>query len=277
MIVVPDDWAERFNGKDMFDSLFALDGKVYRNKEGRKTIQFTMDGKNYFGKFHRGIGWENLLKSVIQLRMPVLGAWNEWMAIRKLEQLGIHTMKLVGYGKRGRNPARIQSFVITEELINTVSLEDFCRDWIKTSPPYSLKKALITKVAEITRTLHENGVNHRDLYICHFLLDVSSGIDRIDPKKIELYLIDLHRVMFHRNMPVRWKIKDVAAIYFSSMDIGLTNRDLIRFIRVYSNSDIKSALNKKKFWLKVKNRGDSFYKEFKRKYPDAIKSFDRES
>jgi heptose I phosphotransferase len=36
-------------------------------------------------------------------------------------------MPLAGYGKRGINPAKIQSFVITEELTNTASLEDFCR------------------------------------------------------------------------------------------------------------------------------------------------------
>ena len=277
MIVVPEEWANRFKGRDIFDSLFAIDGKVYRNKEGRKTLRFTIDGKNYFGKFHSGIGWKDLLKNLIQFRTPVLGARNEWMAIRRLEQLGIHTMNLVGYGKRGKNPARIQSFVITEELTNTISLEDFCRSWVKKPPSYSLKKALITKVAETARILHENGINHRDLYICHFLLDISSGIDHIDDKNIVLYLIDLHRVKFHSNTPVRWRIKDVAAIYFSSMDTGLTNRDLLRFIRVYSNKEIKTALSDKKFWQKVKNRGNSFYSEFKRKYPGANIPFDKES
>ncbi len=277
MIVVPEEWASFIKGRDIFDFLFAIDGEIYRNKEGRKTLRFTIDGKNYFGKFHSGIGWKNLFKSLIQFRMPVLGARNEWMAIKRLGQLGIHTMHLVGYGKRGKNPARIQSFVITEELRDTISLEDFCRNWTKTAPSYSLKKTLITKVAETTRILHENGINHRDLYICHFLLDISSGIDRIDSRKIILYLIDLHRVMFHSNTPVRWKIKDVAALYFSSMDAGLTNRDILRFIRVYSKKDIKTALNEKKFWGKVKSRGNSFYKEFKRKYPSAIINFDGES
>ncbi|MBU1180632.1 MAG: lipopolysaccharide core heptose(I) kinase RfaP [Pseudomonadota bacterium] len=277
MIVVPEEWANRFKGRDIFDSLFAIDGKVYRNKEGRKTLRFTIDGKNYFGKFHSGIGWKTLLKNLIQFRTPVLGARNEWMAIRRLEQLGIHTMRLVGYGKRGKNPARVQSFVITEELKNTISLEEFCRSWTKTPPSYSLKKALITKVAETARTLHENGINHRDLYICHFLLDITSGIDHIDNKNPVLYLIDLHRVKFHSNTPVRWRIKDVAALYFSSMDTGLTNRDLLRFIRAYSNKEIKAALNEKKFWQKVKSRGNSFYSEFKRKYPTAIINFDRES
>jgi len=226
MIVVPEEWAKRWEGKDIFDMLFALKGKVYRNKEGRRTIRFTINGKNYFGKFHSGIGWKDLLKNLFQFRLPVIGAQNEWTAIRKLEKLGIKTTSLAGYGKRGINPAKMQSFVITEELTDTISLEDFCRDWQKLPPPYVLKKSLITKVAETARILHENGMNHRDLYICHFLLDLSSGIGRDGGKKPDLHLIDLHRVQCRRYTPVRWKAKDIAALYFSSMDIGLTNRDI---------------------------------------------------
>jgi hypothetical protein len=33
MIVVPEEWAKRLKGRDIFDSLFAIDGKVCRNKE----------------------------------------------------------------------------------------------------------------------------------------------------------------------------------------------------------------------------------------------------
>jgi len=277
MIVIPDEWAKRWIGEDIFDRLFALEGKLYRNKEGRRTIRFTIDGKNYFGKFHRGIGWKDLLKNLFQFRLPVIGAQNEWTAIRKLEKLGIKTTPLAGYGKRGINPAKIQSFVITEELKNTVSLEDFCRNWQKMPPPYSLKKSVITKVAETARTLHENGMNHRDLYICHFLLDLSSLIPLSGSKNPEIHLIDLHRVQFRRKTPLRWKVKDIAALYFSSMDTGLTNRDLLRFMRVYRNTDIKSAMKEKRFWVKVEKRGKAFYSEFKRKYPDAALRFDKES
>jgi len=277
MIVVPEEWAKRWEGEDIFDKLFALEGKVYRNKEGRKTIRFTINNRNYFGKFHSGIGWKDLLKNLFQCRLPVIGAQNEWTAIKKLELLGVKTMSLAGYGKKGINPAKIQSFVITEELTNTASLEDLCSNWQKRPPSYAFKKSIITKVAEIARILHENGMNHRDFYICHFLLDLSSGIDRGDKKNPVLHLIDLHRVQFRRKTPLRWKVKDIAALYFSSMDIGLTNRDLLRFIRVYRNTDIKSALNEKQFWSKVEKRGKAFYSEFKRKYPDTALSFDRES
>ena len=57
----------------------------------------------------------------------MLSARNEYRAIKTLETLGIDTMKISGFGERGVPPVWLESFIITEELENTVSLEDFCR------------------------------------------------------------------------------------------------------------------------------------------------------
>ena len=233
MLVLPNAWIERWHVQDTFDQLFAIDGRVYREQGGRKTLRFTLNGKNYFAKFHHGVGWKRIIKDLLQLRLPVISAQTEWRAIQRLEQLGIKTMHLVGYGKRGRNPARLKSFVITEELANTTSLEDFCRDWPTSPPSYALKRALITEVAKIARTLHEHGINHRDFYICHFLLDISAAQEKIDPNHLNLYLIDLHRMQIRRHIPRRWRVKDIGSLYFSSMDIGLTQRDILRFLGYY--------------------------------------------
>jgi hypothetical protein len=43
-------------------------------------------------------------------------------------------------------------------------------------------------------------------------------------------LIDLHRAQLRKKTPRRWVVKDVAGLYFSVMDIGLTQRDLFRFV-----------------------------------------------
>lgn len=271
MLVLPKAWTERWHVQDTFDQLFAIDGRVYREQGGRKTLRFTLNGKNYFAKFHNGVGWKRIIKDLLELRLPVIGAQTEWRAIQRLEQLGINTMHLVGYGKRGWNPARLQSFVITEELANTVSLEDFCRDWPTSPPSYALKRALITEVAKIARTLHEDGINHRDFYICHFLVDMSTGPDRIDPRHLSLYLIDLHRMQIRRRIPRRWRVKDIGSLYFSSMDIGLTKRDLLRFIRVYRNKPLKACLDEHKlFWWQVKRRAVALYREFFQKDPTIL-------
>jgi heptose I phosphotransferase len=266
MIVLPDPWLERWKGRDIFDQLFSVDGRVYREREGRKTVRFSIDDKHYFGKFHGGIGWKEIIKDVLRFRLPVTSARNEWAAIKHLNKLGVNTARLVGYGKKGWNPARCQSFVVMEELADCISLEDLCLDWPGSSPSYRLKRALITEVARIARTLHENGLNHRDFYICHFLLDISGGKDKIDPRRLCLYLIDLHRVQMRHRTPTRWRVKDIGGLYYSSMNIGLTARDLLRFIRIYRNKPLKVTLKEDEFfWRAVKRKGEALYREGVRK------------
>ncbi|MBW1801153.1 MAG: lipopolysaccharide core heptose(I) kinase RfaP [Deltaproteobacteria bacterium] len=266
VIVLPNDWIEHFEGRDIFDRIFGLKGEVYREQPGRKTLRFAFQGRHYFAKIHEGIGSKEMIKNLLQFRLPVLGAENEWRAIKRLDQLGINTTPLVGYGKRGKNPVKIQSFVITKEITNTISLEDFCRDWPDSPPDHDLKRALITLVAEIARTVHENGLNHRDFYICHLLLDISAGIDKLDHRHLIIYLIDLHRMQIRRRITRRSRLKDLAALCFSSMDIGLTDRDLLRFIRVYKDQPLRKCLLRDRFfWWQVKRRANGLYGKFLKK------------
>ena len=116
-----------------------------------------------------------------------------------------------------------------EEVTNSISLEDFCRDWAKRKPSFVLKQKIIQQLAYIVGTMHRAGVNHRDCYICHFLL-YKPSLTQSSPT---IYLIDLHRAQLRKKVPVRWVAKDLAGVYFSSMAIGLTRRDLLRFLEVY--------------------------------------------
>ncbi len=238
----------------------SLEGEVFRQIEGRRTLRFVMGGRGYFIKTHSGVGWREIFKELSQGRLPILGAENEYRAIKRLPELGVKTMTLAGYGKRGRNPAQQESFVITESLDNRESLEDFCADWPKSPPSVKLKRLLIEKVAEVTRKLHEDGLNHRDLYICHFLLEVARLPEFLETGAVQLELIDLHRMQSRQKTPVRWKVKDVAALHFSSMDIGLTKRDLFRFIRLYSGNRLRQELfENNSFWQQVQKRAERLY------------------
>jgi len=266
MIILPDSWKKHWQGKDLFECVLSIQGDEYRNMDGRRTLRFDMLGKSYFAKLYRGIGWKRIFKSLLTLRKPpVLCAYNEWMAIQRLTELGIDTMTTVGYGELGKSPATKRSFLITEDLQGTESLEDFCRAWKDNPPDVRLKRALIKKIAEVTRTLHEHGINHRDYYLCHFLLDISAGKDNLDPKKLTPYLIDLHRVQFRAKVPQRWRVKDLASLYFSSMEIGLTQRDFIRFMCEYTQKPLAQIVNDS-LWQQVVVRGVKLQQRFYRKY-----------
>ncbi|MEH6557727.1 MAG: lipopolysaccharide core heptose(I) kinase RfaP [Oceanicoccus sp.] len=252
--------------EDPFQKVKNTKGLVVRSKEGRTTQRFEIDGSGFYSKLHEGVGWGEILKNLLQLRLPVVGASNEWRAINRLHQLGLDTMNAVAYGARGKNPAKLTSFLITEELTGTLSLAKFAENWPQQPPSFALKKAIVEKVAEIARGIHNDGINHRDLYICHFLLDISSGIDNMTPNAVRLFLVDLHRAQMRPAVPWRWLVKDVGSIYFSALDVGLTRRDIYRFLKAYYQQPLRTVLkDHKKFLSQVSGRAVSLYKrDFKR-------------
>lgn len=250
--------------KLLFEQFMALRGECVRSKEGRVTQRIAIADQYYYVKQHRGVGWREIIKNLLQLRLPVISARNEWLAIQKLESLKIPVATIAAYGLQGLNPACKQSFILTGELAPAISLEDLARNWRTKPPTFRFKHVLLTEVAKIARKLHESGMNHRDFYLCHFLLDTQ---DKLDPATIEsckIYLIDLHRAQIREKTPQRWVIKDIASLHFSSMDIGLTKRDLYRFIKIYRGKGLKEIFStEKKFWQKVKMRGERLYRSNK--------------
>jgi len=253
-----------FPGPDpeVFDQIMHLQGDAYRNVTSRRTIRIVLDGHGYFAKLHFGIGWGEIVKNLMQFRLPVVGARTEWLAIQRFAELGVATMSIAGFGERGLDPAGRQSFLITDELAETISLEDYCRFWRDTPPSPRLKRSIIEKVAGMTRQLHENGVNHRDLYICHFLMKEASANPDASPEQIDLFIIDLHRVQIRSKTPRRWRIKDVAGLHFSSMDIGLTRRDLFRFMRLYRGRPLREQFSREQgFWRAVERKALQLYQK----------------
>ena len=242
---------------DPFEQVMALDGKRIRERPDRVTLQCHLGGKTFFVKLHFGVGWREILKNWLSLRLPVTSAMHEWRAIEKLNAIGIRTAKAVGAGERGLNPARRRSFLITEALPETVTLEQLAREWQDHPPSFDLRCRLIRKVAEIARTLHENGVNHRDLYLCHFRLPLAY----LETAKGEppLYLMDLHRAQVRKQLPKRWLVKDLGALYFSSLCLGLTRRDRWRFMRYYEQASLRATFKwRRRFWESVRRRGEQF-------------------
>lgn len=212
---------------------------LVRDVEGRRTLRFEIDGRGYYLKLQDGVSWGRIAEELIHLRRPVLGAGNEWDAIVRCHELGIPTMTAVAFGERGAGPARRDSFIITEAIEPAVDLDVFTRNWREQAPRPTLKRALIQAVASIARRLHEGGVNHRDFYLCHFLMRTTP---EPAPDTLQLALIDLHRAQLRSQTPRRWRDKDLAGLYFSALDIGLTGRDKLRFLRAYFPGSLRETL-----------------------------------
>ncbi len=245
-LFLDEDFSEFWRGRDPFAEVAALDGEVFRHVKSRRTLRFELGGKVWFLKHHRGVGWGEIVKNLLVLKLPVLGAGNEYRAIRKLEKIGVNTMHCAAYGERNGNPAAIESFIVTAEIPEAESLEDAA----KRTVPTAEKRRLIREVAVISRKLHDNGVNHRDYYLCHFLL--SAG---------KLHLIDLHRVQIRRRVPAHYLFKDMGGLWFSAMDANLSRSDCFRFIAAYSGRSAAAELRENRsFWQKMNRVGEKLYR-----------------
>ncbi|GIT24116.1 MAG: hypothetical protein CM1200mP41_01600 [Gammaproteobacteria bacterium] len=100
-------------------------------------------------------------------------------------------------------------------------------------------------MAVIARKMHNSGANHRDFYLGHFLLQPGYRDGELSVDASDLFVIDLHRMQLRRHTPTRWQVKDIAGLHYSSLNLGLTRNDLLRFIRTYrGHTPLRQSLGK---------------------------------
>ena len=223
-----DQWGER-----AFEEVRSLQGTVARSLETRRTLRFEMKGGAYYAKYHKGGSVGELLKNLLSLRMPVFSAKNEWEAIEHLHRHGVDTMTAVAYGYRGVAPLWTESFLITDELKNCISLEDVFLRGVWKTLTVAVRRDLVRLLAETVKKMHEAGVNHRDCYLCHFLWNREEN---------RLYIIDLHRSQIRTHVPHRWLLKDIASLYFSALSQDVPSTYLLRFSRFYGEETLKDLM-----------------------------------
>ena len=237
VVILRDELSAEWKNQDVFTLMENMQGNIAREMKDRQTLRFEIDGKGYYRKWHRGVGWKEVLKNLLQLRLPVLGATNEWRALNKLRALQIPSLTPLAYGVRGNNPAQQQSFIVTRELTDVIQMDHFFEQY---SVSAKAKRRLLASIALIARELHGAGINHRDFYLCHFML--KQAFMRGDQQEPEIYLVDLHRAQVRNKVPERWLVKDLGGLLFSSLNLGLSQRETLRFIKVYFNDSLRHVL-----------------------------------
>lgn len=261
-----DDLARLWHGKDPFDCVAAIEGDLYRNREGRRTLKCELGGREYFLKHHRGVGWREIIKNLTQFKAPVLGAAQEYAAIERLHEVGIETLSVAAFGERGLDPSRRESFLLTDSLTNTISLEDLLEGLSGVRPDVAMRRGLLRRVGTIARRMHDAGVNHRDFYLCHFLIDEADA--RCGDVRAPMHLIDLHRSQVRARVPARWRVKDLGGLYFSGARCGFSQRDLYRFVEAYAGRPWREELRANgAFWGRVRAEGEKIYRRYFEKEP----------
>ncbi len=231
-----------------------MQGSVARDMKDRQTLRFTLNGQAYYRKWHRGVGWREILKNLLQWRLPVLGAKTEWNALQTLRALNIPSVIPVAYGVRGKNPARQQSFIVTRELSDVIQLDHYFERHIV---PPKTRRAIVLQLAQTVRQLHGAGINHRDLYLCHFMINPTQ---LAQSEQVTLHLMDLHRAQCRAQVPLRWQIKDLAALYYSTLNLGFSQRESLRFLKLYFASPLRDILrDKAQLLARVRRKACAIY------------------
>ena len=254
LLLLDNSFQDLFFEKDPFKVVEELEGNIYREYANRVTKEFSFNNQTYFVKYHKGVGWKEIFKNILQFKKPVTGAKQEWKALNKLKSCQISCPEPVVFFSRGINPAKKYSFIITKALFKTISLEDLLLKE-KTFLSLKQKRQLLKNLALISRKLHLNGVNHKDYYLCHFHVrkDLDFSIQNI-------FLIDLHRAEIRRKVPLRWITKDIGGLYHSAMDLSLSEMDCYRFLEIYFNKSFRKVLKENRSFLNAsRKRAFSMY------------------
>ena len=235
----------------LFSALSEVDGDVYRQTARRKTFRIALADDGYFVKLHLGVGWREIAKNLLVGKLPILGARNEFDACRRLRDRGVPAPEVAAFGERGLNPAQRRSFVVCDALVGYASLEDVVNAWSAAPPDPRLKRRVVVAAGRLTAAMHAAGVNHRDYYACHLLVDQA----KLALGEVDLAVIDLHRAGVRDRVPNRWRRRDLAALLYSVSATALSRRDLFRFVAAYSGARPAAALRRERgFWRGVERR-----------------------
>jgi heptose I phosphotransferase len=208
-------------------------------KQGRSTARVVFHAADHDGgrplsvylKRHFQLPWTARLAALVNPNGRHSPGAAEWAHLERARALGVPVPDVVAIGERIGPWANLQSYLVVAELTG-------CKELNETLPVLAermdkpdferLKRRIVKEAARISATIHKARMFHKDLYLCHFFLD----LERLsaDPSDVELTLIDLHRLQEHRLWPDRRRWKDLGQLLFSTEGVaGVSPRDALRF------------------------------------------------
>ena len=247
---IDSDFIEAFTAMGLtgIDAVFKFDAGQNLAKENlaehRTRIKFEIDqpGTTLFLKRYNTTPKPTQLKNWFANRKRAAAMHYDLAPAQKLLELGINAPKTICYGSEWAGAFEKRSFIITENIPNAQSLESRLPDIRK-------KKHLIDSLAEFVRKFHGTGSRHRDLYLCHIFYS----------DKGDFTLIDLHRCLRPRFLAERFRLKDIAQLYYSAPGKLISGTDRLRFYLRYAGIRTLSKQDKL-FIAKLKAKANKMAK-----------------
>ncbi len=166
----------------------------------------------------------------------------EFEQANNLSAAGIGTVKSVGCGEQWGLLFEKRSFVITEKIPDAESLERKLPRFVTmptTPEDLKLRKDFITRLGRFVKRFHDTGFRHRDLYLAHIFYGAGG----------QFHLIDLARVFRPAMFAERFRVKDIAQVYYSAPRRYFSKTDRLRFYLAYTG---RTGLDRKdKMFIKT--------------------------
>ncbi len=162
----------------------------------------------------------------VKLYQPCRGpcpATVEADAIRLLQRSGIPTVPLIAYGVAADG----RGCLITDDLRGFSAADKLLQSGFPA-------QRLVPRLAALAAQLHNAGLHHRDLYLCHFFV-LPVALDKGDEPPMDIRLIDAGRVRRLPRWPWtrRWIVKDLSQFWYSAGKIGLTTAQRAQWLDEY--------------------------------------------
>jgi len=154
-----------------------------------------------------------------------------------LARAGINTPKTISYGEQWGVFLEKRSFIITEELPNAESLEQTlpeCFDNRSKTGNLKRQRNFIERLGQFAGRFHDTGYRHRDFYLAHIFYSDDGTF----------YLIDLQRAFKPRILAERFRVKDIAQLYYSAPGSAFSKTDRLRFYKSYAGKRPLDARDK---------------------------------
>jgi heptose I phosphotransferase len=228
---MPAEWADSIMSAPVTDR--------FHQKQGRSTGRWVLsrNGRSLtvYLKRHYRLEWWRCILAILRPG----GAWSpavqEWNHLRFARRQGWQVPRALAVGEIVGPGLRLASFLAIEELTGMEGLHDLIPEAYRRLPAAEFdrwKAAGVRELARVVALLHEGGWFHKDLYLCHFYVPVSS-VHQAGVRRGEVYMIDLHRLGRHRLTRAWWQVKDLGQLLYSSFILGVTARDRLRFWKYY--------------------------------------------
>jgi hypothetical protein len=228
-------WEKRIMLEPATDRLHSKQGRSI----GRRVFANGNEQLSVYLKRHYRLPWWKAVLATFLPQRPWSPGLQEWQHLIWAVGQGIPVPRPVAAGQTVGPWFKLQSFLAVEELHGMVPLHEAVVLAAKQLEPTRFaqwKRGLITELARLTHELHCRKVFHKDLYLCHFYI-LETDTQRLHQNWANrVVVIDLHRLAHHRLTALWWQAKDLAQLLYSSQVASVTNRDRIRFWKLYRSS-----------------------------------------